>query len=215
MLAIFLQGAALGLTAAAAPGAFQAFLINQSLTGGWRRGAWVAFSPLVSDPPIVLAILFLLNQLPAQFITYVSLLGGCFALYMAWGLWRQLHDNDSPAAAAGASTPTAGPQLTTGRQVLMRGALMNVLSPGPYTFWTLVLGPLLLDLLHQSIASGLVFLGGFYLLFIGGMLGLAILFHQAQRLGPRAVHLLARLSLLILAVFGILLLWKGISALLA
>jgi threonine/homoserine/homoserine lactone efflux protein len=51
----FLQGAALGLTAAGSPGAFQAYLINQSLSGGWRRGALVALRPLISDPPIALS----------------------------------------------------------------------------------------------------------------------------------------------------------------
>jgi threonine/homoserine/homoserine lactone efflux protein len=215
MLAIFLQGAALGLAAAASPGAFQAFLINQSLVGGWRRGAWVAFSPLISDPPIVLAILFLLNRLPAEFITYVSLAGGGFALYMAWGLWRQQRADPAPAVGALSAGPAeAGPELKTSRQVFLRGALMNMLSPGPYTFWTLVLGPLLLELFRQSTADGLVFLGGFYLLFIGGMLGLAILFHQARRFGPRAVRLLALASILILAAFGGLLLWRGIHALL-
>ena len=44
--AFLLQGVALGFTAVTAPGPFQAFLISESLAGGWRRGApvrsWLA-----------------------------------------------------------------------------------------------------------------------------------------------------------------------------
>ena len=46
--AFLLQGAALGFTAATVPGPFQAFLISESLAGGWRRGAPIAFAPLIS-----------------------------------------------------------------------------------------------------------------------------------------------------------------------
>ena len=68
MLALFLQAASMGLAAAASPGPSQAFLINQTLLGGWKRGAPVALSVFISDPPIVITILLLLNQLPENFM---------------------------------------------------------------------------------------------------------------------------------------------------
>ena len=88
MVALILQGAALGLTAAASPGPLQSYLITQTLSGGWRKGAPVAFAPLISDPPVILLILVFLNQIPAMFISVISLAGGIFVLYLAWGLWR-------------------------------------------------------------------------------------------------------------------------------
>lgn len=136
-LTFLLQGLALGLTAAASPGPFQTYLISQALTGGWRRSAPIAFAPLISDPPIILAILLFLNQLPPQFLQIISLVGGLFVLYMAWGLWK------SWRIGAGEATEEAGPP----RGGVLRGVLMNTLSPGPYTFWTLVCGPLLLSAL--------------------------------------------------------------------
>ena len=81
-----LQGAALGITAAATPGPFQAFLINQTLVGGWRRSLPLAFAPLISDPPIILAVILLLNQIPDNFEQLISLAGGAFVLFLAWGL---------------------------------------------------------------------------------------------------------------------------------
>ena len=85
-LSYFLQGAALGFAAAITPGPFQTYLISESLSGGWRRGAPVAFAPLLSDLPIILLSLFLLNQLPESFLRVISTAGGAFALYLAWRL---------------------------------------------------------------------------------------------------------------------------------
>jgi threonine/homoserine/homoserine lactone efflux protein len=212
---MLLQGAALGLTASVSPGPLQTYLINQTLTGGWRRGAPVALAPLISDPPIVLTILLLLNQLPRRFIEVISLSGGLFVFYLAWGFWKEWRNvNIGPASGAEAHTeiqtdaqPVASPGIWS---VMGRGALMNLLSPGPYTFWTLVLGPLLIDALGQSSIHGIAFLIGFYSLFVGGMLGIVALFHQARRLGPKVVRALTLLSIIILLIFGGLLILKGL-----
>ena len=88
---------------------------------------------------------------------------------------------------------------------------MNLLSPGPYTFWALVLGPILLSALKQSALHGLAFLLGFYGAFIGGMLLLVTLFHQARRLGPSVVRALVLVSILVLVAFGALLIYSSIA----
>jgi hypothetical protein len=80
---------------------------------------------------------------------------------------------------------------------------MNVLGPGPYLFWTLVLGPILLSALQKSVIHGGVFVLGFYVIFIGGLLGLVAVFHQARRLGPRVVRTLLLMSIVILILFGV------------
>ena len=200
LAALFLQGGALGIAAAAAPGPFQAFLISESLAGGWRRGAAVAVAPLVSDLPIVLLALLLLEQLPPLFLRGVSVMGGLFVLYLAWGLWARWR--------AGAGHVEASQGGEGGG--LRRGALVNVLGPGPYLFWTLALGPVLLAALRASPLHGGAFVLGFYGVFIGGLLGLVGLFHQARRLGPRVVRALLLVSIVILVVFGVGLLRKGL-----
>jgi threonine/homoserine/homoserine lactone efflux protein len=192
LVTFFLQGGALGIAAAAAPGPFQTFLVSESLAGGWRRGAPVAFAPLVSDLPIVLLALLLLGQLPAFFLRGVSLLGGFFVLYLAWGLWGQWR------AGAGQANEH---QVNSGGG-LRRGVVINMLGPGPYLFWTLVNGPILLSALRQSPWHGGVFVLGFYGLFIGALLGLVALFHQARRLGPRVTRGLLLISIVILVLFA-------------
>lgn len=202
LLTFALQGAALGLTAAASPGPFQTLLISESLAGGWRRGAPVAFAPLITDLPIILLTLFLLDQIPATFLRGVSLAGGLFVLYLAWGLWRGWRSGSG-------SSPVDDGQVNV-RKGLSRGVLVNFLSPGPYLFWGLVNGPILLAALRQSPLHGGAFVIGFYGIFITGLLGLAGIFHQAQRLGPQVVHALLLASILILVIFGALLLKQGI-----
>ena len=49
MLTFFLQGLALGVSAALSPGPFQSLVIRESLLGGLRRAAPVTFAPLLAD----------------------------------------------------------------------------------------------------------------------------------------------------------------------
>ena len=91
---------------------------------------------------------------------------------------------------------------------------MNMLSPGPYTFWALVNGPILSAAFRQSITHGLAFLGGFYFVLIGGFVGIVILFHQARRFGPRVVRSLLFVSIIILVFFGGILIASGLNGLL-
>jgi threonine/homoserine/homoserine lactone efflux protein len=198
LLSFFLQGLALGLTAAASPGPFQAYLISQSLAGGWRRGAPVAFAPLISDGPIIIAVLLLLDQLPSLLIRTISLVGGLFVLYLAWGLWQKWR----VGAVDSDPNVSVDSQPGSARAVLLKGVLMNLLSPGPYTFWTLVNGPILLEASRVSIFSASAFLFSFYGMLIGGMLLIAMVFHQARRLGRRLVRGLTLTSILILVIFG-------------
>ena len=199
ILTLFMQGAALGFAAAITPGTFQTYLISESLSGGFRRAAPIAFAPLISDAPIIIFSLLLLNQLPAYFLQLVSIAGGIFALYLAWRLfssWRQgteIQVEDQPQ-----------------KGTLRRGVIANFLTPGPYLFWTLVSGPILLAAGRQSFALGASFLIGFYGIMIAGLLGIALLISQARRLGPRVVRGLLLLSCIILVIFAGILITRGI-----
>ncbi len=177
--------------------------------GGWRRGLPVVLSPLISDPPIVIAILLLLNKLPAHFLNAISLLGGGFALYLAWGFWKHWRQASKVPAEQHPTLGRTADPASGSWSILRRGVLMNLLSPGVYTFWVFVLGPLFLQALQHSLISGCVFLLCFYGAFVGGMALLVGMFHQARRLGWQTVRALTLISLMILTIFGMLLLWRG------
>jgi len=200
ILSLLFQGAALGFAAAITPGTFQTYLISESLSGGFRRAAPVAFAPLISDAPIIIFSLLVLNQLPPYFLRLVSLAGGIFALYLAWRLWLSWRSGTEIQVEDG--EPNKGS--------LRRGVIANFLTPGPYLFWTLVTGPILLEAGRQSLAFGAAFLIGFYGIMIAGLLGIALLISQARRLGPRVVRGLLLLSCIILVIFAGLLITQGL-----
>lgn len=206
-LSYLLQGIALGITAAGSPGPFQAYLVNLGLSGSLRRGLPAALAPLISDAVIVTAIMLLLTRLPPAFLRFVGFAGGVFSLYLAWGLWRAWRATNLSITQNSSVKQEKGLWAT-----LWQAVLLNSLSPGPYTFWTLVNGPLLLEALRISIPHGIAFLSGFYSVFVAGNMLVVLLFHQARRLGPQSTRWLTLLSTLILAGFGLFLVWRAVAS---
>lgn len=203
IIPILLQGAGLGFSASVSPGPLLAYLVSQSLTSGWKRGAIVAVAPLVSDIPLIIAILLLLKQVPALFVSLISLVGGIYVIYLAFKLFQSWRSKPGEKTSGAASMP----------HNLARAVLVNYSSPGPYLFWTLVNGPLLLAAMKISIWHGILFMLSFYIFFIGSMLILAGIFSQARRLGSRIIRVLSIISIAILCIFGGLLIYRGFSAL--
>ncbi len=199
-----IQGVGLGFAAAVQPGAFQTYVISQALVNGWRRTLPAALAPLVSDGPIIALMVLLLTRLPRSAMAWMHLASGLFILYLARGAflaWRVFEIATPQAAGAG------------GRS-LLKAATMNMLSPGPYMFWSLVAGPLLVRGWQEAPPFGFVFLGGFYAAMIITLGSIILLFGAARQLGPRVNRALLGISSAALAAFGVYQLWQGASGLL-
>lgn len=205
VVSFFLRGAALGISAAAAPGPLQTLLISETLLGGIRRGARVTLAPLVTDAPIIVLVLLVLVRIPPAAVQALSIAGGVYVLFLALGMWRQWR-----SGGVGASEQTRAEAV--GWQGLRRAVVLNWLNPSPYAFWVLVSGPILVGALDRSVLHGAAFLIGFYGVFVASMLVIAWLFHQARRFGPRVVRGLLLASIAILVVFGALLIAQGWTA---
>lgn len=201
LLTFIVQGLGYGFAAAVQPGPFQAYLISQSLRQGWRRTLPAALAPLVSDGPIILLAMLALSQLPPAWERILYVAGGLYVLYLAWGtyrVWRTYEVSDVTS-----NTPQA-------RFGVIKAALANALSPGPYLFWGLVTGPILLAGWRESPMRAVGFLAGFYGAMIVSLATLIILFSTARRLGPSVTRSLVGLSALALLGFGIVQLVRGI-----
>jgi threonine/homoserine/homoserine lactone efflux protein len=194
-----IQGLSLGVSAAASPGPFQAFLINRSLNLGWRRTLPGALAPLISDGPIITLVLLLLTRFPPLFLRGVQVVGGVYVIFLAWKSFQSFR-------AIAAPIPEAAPPT---RQTLWQAVAMNFLSPGPYLFWSLLAGPLLVRGWGERPLFGVTFVAGFYTALVGGMALLVVLFGAARELGPRANRALLGLSAVLLLGFGLLQLWQG------
>jgi threonine/homoserine/homoserine lactone efflux protein len=198
-----IQGATLGLSAAASPGPFQAYVISQSLREGWRRTLPACLAPLVSDGPIILMMVVLLTRLPEVVLLGIQLAGGLLLLYFAWGAFQAYRGFDRQPG----SLPQENPHS------LLRAASINLLSPGPYLYWSLIAGPILVAGWRTAPALGGAFLLGFYGMLVGGLAGLILLFSSARRLGRGVNKALIGLSAVLLFGFGIYQTWQALSRL--
>jgi threonine/homoserine/homoserine lactone efflux protein len=200
MVSFLLRGLGLGFAAGIQPGPLQTYFITQSLGHGWRRTLLAAFAPLLSDGPIVALVLLVLSQVPAWLQRLLYVAGGLFILYLAWAAfqnWRRME------------APTVQPPHSGG-QSLFRAALTNVLSPGPYLFWSMVNGPILLQGWDEAPSHGLGFLLGFYGAMIGLNIAIILVFGLAGEVGERVRRAMLGLSALALTGFGLFQLWQGI-----
>ncbi len=196
-----IQGIGYGFAAATQPGPLQTYLITQSLTKGWKKSLLNAFAPLISDGPIIALCLFVLNKIPLQFQNILYLAGGGFVLYLAYGTYRSWKSFD-------ANAPT---KELRNHQSLIKAALVNLLSPGAYIFWSLVTGPILLAGWHITPLFGIAFLLGFYITFIVCLMLIVFIFGTMQNLGQKVRRALLMLSAIVLFGFGMLQLWLGIN----
>lgn len=195
LFSYLLQGLLLGATAAAQPGPFQAFLLSLIARQGWRRTLPAALAPLVSDGPILVLVLLVLTRVPEWILSVLQVAGGLFLLLLAWGAWRALRRPVNSEAVA----PVEGSVMTN----VLKAALMNLLSPSPYIFWTTVTGPILIEAWRQEMAWGLAFLLGFYAAIVGGLALFILIFAGAGRVDARVNRVLGVASAVALFAFGL------------
>ena len=177
----------------------------QTVTHGWRRTLPAALSPLLSDGPVALLALLALSRVPPALVQWLRILGGAFVLYLAVGAWR----------AWRRFAPTAGAPAGSARRGVLKAAAVNLLNPGPWLGWTLVLGPLVLKGWGESAARGLAVVIGFYLALVSTLAAIILLAHGAGRVGPGVNRALVGLSAAALTGFGAYQLWLGAGALAA
>ena len=199
MLPYILQGLTLGFAAGAQPGPFQTYLITQSLANGWRKTIIAAFAPLVSDGPIILITLLVLRQMPESLQRGLYIAGGIFILYLAWSSFKQWRAFDENAEEEAQS-----------QQGLWKAALMNLVSPGPYIFWSLVSGPIFLKGLSESTSKGVGFMAAFYGTMILLNAAIIVIFGLASQIGGRVRRGMLFVASIALSLFGIYQLWLGI-----
>jgi threonine/homoserine/homoserine lactone efflux protein len=195
-----LHGIGFGFAAASQPGPFQAFLISQALTRGWKRTLPALLAVLLSDGPIVLASIFVLSRLPSGIQRLMYIVGGLFVLYLAYGAFKAWRKFDETAAL---------PELS-GQQTILKAALTNLLSPGAYLFWMFVLGPVLLEGWREDPGNGIALLAGFYGALFSSLAGIVVIFGSAAKLGSKLNRALLGISCFILFGFGLYQLWRGI-----
>jgi threonine/homoserine/homoserine lactone efflux protein len=201
MLEYLTVGMGLAFTAAVQPGPLQAYLLSSVAQRGWVRTLPACLAPLLSDGPIVLLSLLLLNRIPATVSRFLQAAGGVLLLFLAGGSYRAWRREARSTEVDDGSAPAT----------LLQAAAVNILNPSPYLGWTLILGPTLMEAWHQSPAIGVAFVVAFYGTMVTVLAGTIFLMGTTRFLGPRGRRTLVLVSSILMAVLG---LYQLVSALL-
>ena len=202
MLEFLSAGILLGLAAGFAPGPLLVLVISETLRHGIRAGLKVSIAPLVTDVPIILVSLLLLNRLAGykQVLGCISILGGLFILYLAYE-----------------SLKTRGVELnlsTVKASSFKKGVVTNALNPHPYIFYMTVGTPIIYRSIQQNILATLSFVGSFLVLLVGSKVVLAMVVeHSRSFLKGRLYIWVMRVLGALLIIFSMVLLRDGFELL--
>ncbi len=202
MIAYILFGVTFAFAAAVQPGPLQTYLIAQTLSRGWKRTLPAAFSPLLSDGPIIAVVLFLLSRIGDGFFQFLHLGGGCFLLYLASRSYKSWRRYD----------PSEAVKSRSGHKSLLNAAFVNLLNPNPYIGWSLVMGPLFMKGWRQTPLYGISMIAAFYTTMVISLAMIILVFAFAGELGPRVNRISLGLTVAALAGFGIYQLWLGFNS---
>ncbi len=201
MLEYALIGGGFAFAAAVQPGPLQAFLISRVAADGWRRTLPAAIAPLISDGPIALLILLVLHNVARGFESVLKGIGGLVFLYIAARVlmeWRHARAGEPPEAQSAPRT-------------LLQAVAVNLVNPGPYLGWSLILGPQALQAWAESPAHAAALIGSFYVVMTLSLVLFIMLVGTTTRFGPRARQHLLLVSSVALAGIALYSLWSAVS----
>jgi len=193
MLKYILIGGGFAFAAAAQPGPLQAFLLSRVAVGGWKRTLPAAFAPVISDGPIAVLVLVVLNRVAGGFEHILKFAGGILLLYFAGSAlaaWRR------DKAGTEMEAPSAP-------RTLLQAVSVNLVNPGPYLGWSLVLGPLAIEAWNESAGYAIVLIASFYVTMVLSLGLFILLLGTTSFLGPRGRRALLFASSVALASIGV------------
>ena len=155
-------GLAIGLAAGISPGPLQALVVTATLRNGFPAGWRVAMAPLLSDGPIVATSLFAVGSMPDGWVRGLAMVGGAVVVAFGLGELQSLRRDEAPAD-----------DIDMGAGYVVKGFLVNALSPHPWIFWFAAGAPALIRAWQGAPWRGLAFLAGFYATLVGSKVALA------------------------------------------
>ena len=189
MIEFLSAGMLLGLAAGFAPGPLLVLVISETLKHNIKAGIKVSIAPLITDVPIILISLLILNRL-ADFkpiLGCISIFGGLFILYLAYE-----------------SLKTRGVEFnlsSIGSNSFRKGVITNALNPHPYIFYMPVGAPIIFKGINQNFLSALSFVGIFLLFLVGSKVVLAMVVERSRAFLKGRVYVWTMRTLGVLLLF--------------
>jgi threonine/homoserine/homoserine lactone efflux protein len=197
---LLVAGAVLGLSGGLSPGPLLALVVAESLEHGVWAGVRVALAPLLSDLPIVGAVLLVLSRLTdvEPVLGVIALAGAAFLVFLGVG----------NLTFRGTDVQEDDPEPRS----LLKGVVTNFLNPSPYLFWLTVGGPIVVRAAAGGALAGAAFVVPFYLLLVGSKIGVAVVVARSRQfLRSRAYVWLNRGLGIVLLVFALHFLVDGLG----
>ncbi len=193
----FNLGFVYGVAAALIPGPMMALIVAQATRGSFKGALKMAvFSPLFSSLPIMFVSVCALQSIKDSWaLPVLSAFGGLFLIYLAITMLLTSRTVIENPGSEGNS--------------ILKGALINFLSPYPYISWATVGGPIIVSRLGEGTWPVISFPVAYFV---------SLMFCQAATAysGAKAASFLSsKTRLLLLRVLGLCLLFFGFKLVLA
>jgi threonine/homoserine/homoserine lactone efflux protein len=194
-----LIGSGFAIAAALQPGPLQAFLFSSVTRQGWKKTLPASLAPVISDGPIAITMLLILNRLPPSMTYFLQLAGGLLLLYFAWSSFQGWRNPSELQEAEQGSAP----------QTMLQAALVNLLNPNPYLGWSLILGPAAINAWSVAPIQAVALVAAFYITIVVATMGVVMLFRLTGFLSSDRRRILVLISAMILALLGGYQLWQA------
>ena len=188
MIEFLSAGTLLGLAAGFSPGPLLVLVISETLRHNIRAGIKVSIAPLITDIPIMLISLLILNRLAGfkPVLGCISMLGGLFIFYLGYE-----------------SMKTRGMELnlsSVNSSSFRKGVITNALNPHPYIFYMTVGAPIIFKSIQQNFLATVAFVGSFLLLLVSAKVILALVVERSRTFlqGPVYIWVMRALGALLL-----------------
>jgi threonine/homoserine/homoserine lactone efflux protein len=161
-------GSFLGLAAGTSPGPLLAVTISETLQHGKWEGIKVAVSPLITDLPIILSVLFVLSHLTGydSIIGIVAFFGAAYLIY---------------SGIESLKIKTDSVELNVEKKdALKKGIIVNFGNPHPYVFWFSIGGPIIFKSLSTHVSATILFILGFYTFLVGSKVVVALIVEKSK-----------------------------------
>lgn len=198
MIHFLIIGTVLGLSAGLTPGPLLTLVISETMTHDVRAGIKVALAPIITDLPIIcltLAVLAGLRHLDS-ILGLISFAGAGLLLHMG------IHSMKISSVDV--------PIEKTAKNSLLKGVLVNVLSPHPYLFWISIGGPTSARAMEESAFAFAAFFVSFYFCLVFSKILLAAVTGKSKSfLTGRLYRTIMRCLGAALCVLGVFLIYDG------
>ncbi|WP_440956036.1 LysE family transporter [Methanosarcina sp. Mfa9] len=168
IIEFLILGSFLGLAAGMSPGPLLAITISETLQHGKWEGIKVAISPLITDLPIILSVLFILSHLTNydSVIGIIAFLGASYLIYSGMESMKIKKGNLELNLEK--------------KDALKKGVIVNFGNPHPYIFWISIGGPIIFKSLNTHIWAMVLFVFGFYVFLVGSKVVIALIVERSK-----------------------------------